>query len=91
MEEIFFQVEAYVTANNISGWASLGPVISALKNTPELRWAPLDVKKGVEQVFLTKFGPKEAAKPKGKVSKKSDNDNSTSSYFITGIKVCCQS
>ncbi|KIM46376.1 hypothetical protein M413DRAFT_65349 [Hebeloma cylindrosporum] len=70
VEEISSQVEAYVTTNNISGWASLGPVISALKNTPELRWAPpLDVKKGVEQVFLAKFGSKEAAKPKGKESK----------------------
>ena len=89
MEEIFSQVEAYVTTNNISGWASLGPVISALKNTPELRWAPpLDVKKGVEQVFLAKFGPKEAAKPKGKVSK-GDNNNLTSSYFIPGVEVCC--
>lgn len=90
MEEISSQVEAYVTANNISGWASLGPVISALKNTPELRWAPpLDVKKGVEQVFLAKFGLKEATKPKGKVSK-GDNDNLTSSYFIPGTEVYCQ-
>lgn len=89
MEEIISQVEAYITANNISGWASLGPVISALKNTPELRWAPpLDVKKGVEQVFLAKFGVKEAAKPKGKVSK-GDNNGSASSYFISGAEVCC--
>lgn len=59
----------YVTSNNIPGWTSLGSVVSALKNTAELRWAsPLDVKKSVDQVFLEQFGPKEAAKTKAKVS-----------------------
>ncbi|PPQ65934.1 hypothetical protein CVT26_010696 [Gymnopilus dilepis] len=69
-EELYTQVESYVSTNNISGWASLGPVISALKNSPELRWAnPLEVKTAVEKVFLDKFGPKETAKPKAKEPK----------------------
>lgn len=67
-KELYVQVEAHVAATKITGWASLGPVISALKNTPELRWAnPLEVKTTVDKVFLDKFGPKEATKPKAKV------------------------
>lgn len=68
-QEINSIVENYITSNNVLGWSSLGPVISALKGTPELKWAnPLDVKKASDKVFLAKFGPKEAAKAKGKVS-----------------------
>ena len=59
----------YITTNAVSGWANLGPVISALKNTPELRWAnPLEVKNAAEKAFVDNFGPKEAEKPKGKAS-----------------------
>ncbi|KAJ7929942.1 glutamine-tRNA ligase [Mycena leptocephala] len=46
----------YTTSAGITGWASLGQVISG-KNT-------------VEKVFNAKFGAKEAAKPKGKEPKK---------------------
>ena len=62
-------VENYVNSNSVSGWANLGTVINALKATPELKWAnPLEVKNAAEKVFVAKFGAKEAAKPKGKVS-----------------------
>jgi len=68
-EEIYANVENYISSNNISAWASLGPVISALKATPQLRWAkPLEVKNATDKVFVAKFGPKEGAKPKGKVN-----------------------
>src|SRR6266545_819827 len=68
-DEIYANVENYISSNNISGWASLGPVISALKATPQLRWAnPLEVKNATDRVFVAKFGPKEGAKAKGKVS-----------------------
>ncbi|KAF8914170.1 tRNA synthetases class I, catalytic domain-containing protein [Gymnopilus junonius] len=77
-EELYRHVEGYVTSNNIAGWASLGPVISALKNTPELRWAsPLEVKTTVDKMFLDKFGPKEAAKPKAKDTKAKKDDAPT--------------
>ena len=63
-------VEAHVASNDIAGWTSLGPVVSALKNSPELRWAaPLDVKNAVDKAFIAKFGPKESAKSKTKVSR----------------------
>ncbi|CAA7260035.1 unnamed protein product [Cyclocybe aegerita] len=69
-EEIIALVESYVMSNNITGWTTLGPTISALKGTVELRWAsPLEVKTATDKVFLAKFGPKEAAKPKGKPAK----------------------
>ena len=62
-------VEAHLASNDIAGWPSLGPVVSVLKNTPELRWAnPLDVKNAVDKAFVVKFGPKESAKLKVKVS-----------------------
>ncbi|KAF9534720.1 tRNA synthetases class I, catalytic domain-containing protein [Crepidotus variabilis] len=71
-ERINTVVEDYITSNNISGWASLGPTINSLKSTQELRWAsPLEVKNATDKVFLDKFGPKETAKPKGKVCSKS--------------------
>lgn len=67
--EIYDQVTKHIVANAVAGWASLGASISALKNTPELRWAnPLETKNAVEKAFTDKFGAKETAKPKGKVS-----------------------
>lgn len=52
----------------MTGWANLGATIGALKST-DLRWAnPLELRTAVESAFLEKFGPKETAKPKGKVS-----------------------
>lgn len=69
-EELESQIDTYIMSVNVTGWASLGSVISATKNTPELRWAnPLDIKKTVDKVFLNRFGAKESAKPKGKVRK----------------------
>ncbi|RDB22773.1 putative glutamine--tRNA ligase [Hypsizygus marmoreus] len=69
--ELHEQVTKYITTNALPGWASLGPTISALKGTPELRWAnPLDVKNAVDKMFTETFGPKEASKPKGKEPKK---------------------
>jgi glutaminyl-tRNA synthetase len=68
-EELYALVEANVASNDIAGWTGLGPVVSALKNSPELRWAaPLDVKNAVDKAFIAKFGPKESAKSKTKVS-----------------------
>ncbi|KIL70188.1 hypothetical protein M378DRAFT_183755 [Amanita muscaria Koide BX008] len=61
----------YLNENIVDGWASLATVINVLKKSPELRGAkPLDVKNAVEKVFLEKFGPKEAIKPKAKEPKK---------------------
>lgn len=52
----------------MSGWTSLGAVISGVKNIPSLRWAnPLEIKNAVERVFTRTFGAKEAARPKAKV------------------------
>ena len=69
-EELYALVEAHVASNDIPGWSGLGPVVSALKNSPELRWAaPLDVKNAVDKAFIAKFGPKESAKSKTKVSR----------------------
>jgi glutaminyl-tRNA synthetase len=66
-EELYVLVEAHVASNNIAGWTGLGPVVSALKNSPELRWAaPLDVKNAVDRAFIAKFGPKESASAKSK-------------------------
>jgi glutaminyl-tRNA synthetase len=57
----------YVASSTATGWANLGVVIGALKNT-DLRWAnPLELKNAVETAFTEKFGVKEATKPKGKV------------------------
>ena len=67
--EIAAQVSSYITTAAVTSWANLGAVIGGLKTSPELRWAsPLDVKNAVEAAFTEKFGAKEAAKPKGKVS-----------------------
>ena len=66
-EELLVRVKDYVSASTFTGWNNLGAAIGGLKST-ELRWAnALELKKAVEQSFLEKFGPKEAAKPKGKV------------------------
>ncbi|KAJ7228485.1 tRNA synthetases class I, catalytic domain-containing protein [Mycena pura] len=71
VEELDNQVAKYITSAAVTGWASLGQVISGVKNIPDLRWAnALDVKKAVEKVFNDKFGAKETAKPKGKEPKK---------------------
>jgi glutaminyl-tRNA synthetase len=46
----------------------MGAAITALKNTPGLRWVnPLELKNAVESALTDRFGAKEAAKPKGKV------------------------
>ena len=67
-EELLARVKEYVSASTFTGWNNLGAAIGGLKST-ELRWAnALELKKAVEQSFLEKFGPKEAAKPKGKVA-----------------------
>ncbi|KAJ6515726.1 glutamine-tRNA ligase [Mycena sanguinolenta] len=69
--ELYDHIAKYTTDAAIAGWASLGQVISGVKNIPELRWAnTLEVKNTVEKVFSDKFGAKEAAKPKGKEPKK---------------------
>ncbi|KAJ7498739.1 glutamine-tRNA ligase [Mycena latifolia] len=69
--ELYEQIAKYTTSAAITGWGSLGQVISGVKNIPELRWAnTLEVKNTVEKVFIDKFGAKEAAKPKGKEPKK---------------------
>ncbi|EIW82349.1 glutaminyl-tRNA synthetase [Coniophora puteana RWD-64-598 SS2] len=67
-EQLLAEITDYVKASGAAGWANLGPTISGVKNSPALRWAnPLEVKNAVEQVFTSKFGPKEAGKPaKGK-------------------------
>ena len=66
-EQLAKQVSEYLSSAAVTGWANLGATIGALKNT-DLRWAnPLELKSAVENAFLEKFGPKETAKPKGKV------------------------
>ena len=71
-EQVHQSVADYVESNlsDLSaGWTHLSSVLSSVKNTPTLRWAnTLDVKTAVERIFTEKFGPKEAAKPKTKVS-----------------------
>ncbi|KAG6903466.1 hypothetical protein C0995_005489 [Termitomyces sp. Mi166 len=70
-EELDDRVKKYIASNAVAGWASLGAVISALRATPQLRWAnPLDVKNAVEKSLTEIFGAKESAKPKGKEPKK---------------------
>jgi glutaminyl-tRNA synthetase len=46
----------------------MGAAITALKNTPTLRWVnPLELKNAVESALTNRFGAKESARPKGKV------------------------
>ena len=67
-EDLLVRVKEYVSAATFTGWNNLGAAISGLKST-DLRWAnALELKKAVEGAFTEKFGVKEAAKPKGKVS-----------------------
>ncbi|KAG6821559.1 hypothetical protein H0H93_000068 [Arthromyces matolae] len=71
-EELTDRVSHYIASKSVAGWASLGAVISALRATPELRWAnPVEVKDAVERKFRETFGEKEAAKSKGKEPKDS--------------------
>lgn len=71
-EQVYQSVADYLEFNSsdpLAGWTNLSSVLSGVKNTPALRWAnTLDVKTAVERVFVEKYGPKEAAKPKAKVS-----------------------
>ena len=71
-EQVYQCVADYVASNSSDlpgGWTHLSSVLTAVKNTPALRWAnTLDVKTAVENVFTEKYGPKEAAKFKAKVS-----------------------
>jgi len=47
----------------------MGAAITALRNTPKLRWVnPLEIKNAVESALTDRFGPKGGAKPKSKVS-----------------------
>lgn len=67
-EELLARVKNYISSADVTGWNNLGTALNTLRSDSELRWAnPLEVKNAVEQVFLEKFGPKEAAKPKTKV------------------------
>lgn len=68
-EELATRAAWYIKANAVAGWTNLGSTITALRNTPELRWAsPLDIKNAVEKAFLETFGAKETAKAKAKVA-----------------------
>ncbi|KAL1739011.1 tRNA synthetases class I, catalytic domain-containing protein, partial [Schizophyllum fasciatum] len=70
-EDLYKHIAEIAEPSASKGWAGLGSVISAAKAVPSLRWAnPLEVKATVEKLFLEKFGPKEAAKPKAKETKK---------------------
>ncbi len=61
-------VAEYVGSPAVAGWAGMGAAITALKNTPGLRWVnPLELKNAVESALTERFGAKEAARPKGKV------------------------
>ncbi|KAL5527371.1 hypothetical protein ACEPAG_6162 [Sanghuangporus baumii] len=69
-EELFSKIDAYISAAALSGWENLSATISALKSSPELRWAnPLELKNAVEKVFTNTFGEKAAVKAKGPESK----------------------
>ncbi len=67
-EELGEKVSSYLSTTAVAGWNNLGAVISSIRLTPDLRWASaVDVKNAVEQIFVSKFGPKESAKGKPKV------------------------
>jgi len=62
-------VSEYVNSPAVSGWTGMGAAITALRNTPGLRWVnPLEIKNAVESALTDRFGAKGEAKPKGKVS-----------------------
>lgn len=64
-EQLATRVKDLVASSAATGWANLGATIGALKGS-DLRWAnPLELKSAVENAFTERFGPKEAAKPKG--------------------------
>ncbi|KAF8897714.1 glutamine-tRNA ligase [Infundibulicybe gibba] len=85
-EEVYQHITSYITTNAITGWANLGPVISAVKGTAELRWVnPLEVKNAVDKIFLDKFGPKETAKPKAKDIKDSKGSTSAKAKPTTAV------
>ncbi|KAF8917880.1 tRNA synthetases class I, catalytic domain-containing protein [Mucidula mucida] len=66
-EELGEKVSSYLSTTAVAGWNNLGAVISSIRLTPDLRWASaVDVKNAVEQIFVSKFGPKESAKGKPK-------------------------
>jgi len=62
-------VSEYVNSPAVSGWTGMGAAITALRNTPGLRWVnPLEIKNSVESALKDRFGAKGEAKPKGRVS-----------------------
>jgi glutaminyl-tRNA synthetase len=68
-EDIATLVESYLSSNVVAGWSAVTSVLGTLKTTTNLRWAnPLAVKTAVEHAFTEKFGTKESAKGKAKVS-----------------------
>jgi glutaminyl-tRNA synthetase len=72
-------VSEYVNSPAVAGWTSMGTTITALKSTPELRWAnPLELKNTVESALTDRFGAKEAAKPKSKVRL----------HLVTSVRFC---
>ncbi|KAH9998238.1 hypothetical protein BJV77DRAFT_1058712 [Russula vinacea] len=55
----------------VTGWANMGAAITALRNSPDLRWVnPLEIKNAVESALVNRFGAKGEAKPKSKEPKK---------------------
>jgi len=67
-EALSYAVSEYVNSSAVTGWANMGAAITALRNTPALRWAnPLEIKNAVEAALAARFGAKEVAKPKSKV------------------------
>ena len=68
-EELYNRISEFVASSAFAGWDQLNAAISGAKGLRELRWAsPVELKTTVEKVFTEKFGAKEAAKPKSKVS-----------------------
>ena len=68
-EELYNRISEFVASSHFVGWDQLNAAISGAKGLRELRWAsPVELKTTVEKVFTEKFGAKEAAKPKSKVS-----------------------
>ena len=68
-EALYNAVFEHVSSSAVTGWASMGAAITALRNSPELRWVnPLEIKNTVESALVNRFGAKGEAKPKSKVS-----------------------
>ncbi|KAI9507513.1 glutamine-tRNA ligase [Russula earlei] len=69
-EELSNAVSDYVYSSAVMGWASMGAAITALRNTPELRWVnPLEIKNTVESALAVRFGAKDVSNPKNKEAK----------------------